>query len=74
MRIPKKGDRVFARGIRGTFIVSEVDVEGRRADLKLIGKAEHYERVILWRVLTYADQDDASQAAARVVREATEDQ
>ena len=72
MRTPKKGDRVFVRGIKGTFIVSEVDVEGGRADLKLIGNAEHYERAILWSVLSYADQEDASQAAARIAREATE--
>jgi len=72
-RIPKKGDRVAALGQEGAFVVSDVDSERWTAELKLIGPVEFTLKDIPWGVLTFLDELDESQNAARIVREATED-
>jgi hypothetical protein len=69
-RTPKKGDRVTAHGHNGTFIVIEVYPNGNNVDTQLL-KSSHVERVT-WNALTYLDELDESQNAARIVREATE--
>ena len=74
MCTPKKGDRVFSQGMNGTFIVSTVKTNPNTVDLKLVGAAEYFERDVPWGVLTYADREDTSQAAARIARESTRDE
>lgn len=71
-REPKVGDRVGALGQNGVFEVVGVRRRPDMATLKLIGRSD-YTTDVPWGVLTFLDQEDASQAAARVVREATKD-
>ena len=71
MRIPKKGDRVAVAGRKGAYVVYLVDGSLQVADLKQIGGDSHL-ATISWGSLTFLDGEDASQAAARIVREATE--
>lgn len=70
-RIPKIGDRVAALGRNGAFVVYSIDGDLRCVELKLIGK-ELRLSTIPWKELTFLDKEDASQDAARIVREATE--
>jgi hypothetical protein len=70
-RIPKKGDRVAALGHNGAFVVYSINISVRSAELKLIGHDLALSS-IPWGALTFLDEEDASQAAARIVREATE--
>jgi hypothetical protein len=71
-RKPKVGDRVSVTGVNGAYEVVALKREPDMATLKLLGKAD-YTIDVPWGVLTFLDQEDASQAAARVVREATKD-
>jgi hypothetical protein len=72
-RVPKIGDRVGANGRNGVFVVCEVNLKSKTADIRLLkGANSPVETGIPWSTLTFFDQEDASQAAARVVREATE--
>jgi hypothetical protein len=72
-RIPKVGDRVFSGADHGAFVVMEVNKENQTAKLRRIGRdgptLPHLQ--IEWSHLSFADTEDASQAAARVVKEAT---
>jgi hypothetical protein len=70
-RIPKKGDRVSAAGHEGAFIVYSVDGSIKVAELKQIGR-DFAISTVPWNTLRFLDEEDASQAAARIVREATE--
>jgi hypothetical protein len=70
-RVPKIGDRVTASGQNGAFVVYGIDSTLQCAELLLIGKELRLSS-IPWSSLTFLDQEDASQAAARIVREATE--
>jgi hypothetical protein len=72
-RLPNKGDRVAALGQHGTFVVSQVDSTIQTVELKMIGR-DFALSTIPWRALTFLDELDASQAAARIVRDATKDQ
>ena len=56
-RIPKIGDRVVALGHNGTFSVSGVQTDKLTVDLKLIGPADRYERVIPWDVLLFLNSE-----------------
>jgi hypothetical protein len=67
-RVPKKGDRVAARGHNGTFVVSAVDSTLRTAELKMIGH-DFALSLIPWRALTFVDELDTSQNTLRIVRE-----
>jgi hypothetical protein len=71
-RIPKVGDRVSATEQKGTYVVYEVDASIRAAELQEMGSDLRISSVP-WESLTFLDEEDASQAAARIVREATED-
>ena len=71
-RIPKKGDRVGARGRDGVFAIIEIRRIPEVVDLQLLNGGP-VEKGIPWTTLTYLDQEDGSQAAARIVREGTED-
>jgi hypothetical protein len=74
--IPKKGDRVVADRKSGTFIVLKVNMERAVADLQLFGKVAGKRYVT--RDIPFAhirplkDDEDFSQAAARIVRRATD--
>jgi hypothetical protein len=70
-RIPKIGDRVAALRQNGAFVVYCIDRDLRCVELKLIGQELRLSS-IPWKDLTFLDKGDASQAAARIVREATE--
>jgi predicted ATPase len=72
-RIPKIGDRVSAMGHDGAYLVYLIDEGLHSADLKKIGDDERL-ATIQWTSLIFLDKEDASQAAARIVKEATENQ
>jgi hypothetical protein len=71
--VPQPGDRVAALGQNGTFKVLKVYEQGHTADLKLIGANFQLDR-IPWGALSLLlnAREDVNQAAARIVREATE--
>jgi hypothetical protein len=73
-RTPQVGDRVFAGGHHGAFVVMEINNNNRTAKLQRIGPdGPTYPHLQLeWAKLSFTDEEDASQAAARIVREATE--
>jgi hypothetical protein len=70
--IPPKGDRVGMPNVKDVFVVVEVRENPRLVKLHLV-KGGTLIRDISWEMLTFLDQEDASHAAARIVREATED-
>jgi hypothetical protein len=72
VRFPQKGDRVEAIGREGVFVVVGVQENPNLADLRPL-KGGPVQKAIPWRTLTFLDEEDASQAAARIVREATKD-
>lgn len=67
----KDGDRVAALGQNGAFVVYCIDADLRCVELKLIGQELRLSS-IPGKNLTFLDKGDASQAAARIVREAIE--
>jgi hypothetical protein len=73
-RTPQIGDRVFASGHHGAFVVMEINKGSQTAQLRRIGRdgptLPHLQAE--WSNLSFSDEEDASQAAARIVREATE--
>ena len=72
---PRRGDEVLAQGQSGTFRVEEIDASERTVVLRLIGATEYPKVGIPWGGLTLVKRkgrEDFSQAAARIVREATE--
>ena len=73
-RVPKKGDRVIALGQKGAFIVIAVFEGIQKANLKLIGREDFVLKGIPWVVLSFLDQEPASQVATRIVREASGDE
>jgi hypothetical protein len=70
-RIPRKGDGVAVRGEDGTYAVYLVDKSLQSADLAKTGSDLRLAS-IPWDSLTFLDEEDDSQVAARIVREATE--
>jgi hypothetical protein len=71
VRFPQKGDRVGAVGRNGVFVVIAVHENPNVVDLRLL-KGGPTEKNIPWATLTFLDEEDANQAAARIVKEATE--
>jgi hypothetical protein len=71
-RVPKVGDRVDAIGHHGAFVVSEINAKRQTAKLTRFGNPGLILNVG-WHHIGFLDDQDASQAAARIVREATED-
>jgi hypothetical protein len=69
-RIPKQGDHVVALGHKGAFVISSVDGDLCTAELKPTGRGFALS-TIPWSTLAFLDEEDASQAAARIIREAT---
>ena len=69
-RIPKQGEHVVALGHEGAFVISSVDGDLCTAELKPTGRGLALS-TIPWRTLTFLEEEDASQGAARIVREAT---
>ena len=74
-RTPQVGDRVFASGHHGAFVVMGVNVENQTAQLRRIGRDGPTMPALQigWHDVSFPDAQDASQAAARIVKEATED-
>lgn len=71
-RIPKRGDRVGVNGRTGVFAVVEVRRIPKVLDLQSL-QGGPVENDIPWTAVTFMDPEDVSQAAARIVKEATED-
>jgi len=71
VRFPQKGDRVSTPKIKDVFVITEVRENPCVVNLRLL-KGTLVLRDIPWTMLTFLDQEDASQAAARIVKEATE--
>ena len=70
-RIPKKGDRVGVNGRTGVFAVVEVRRIPKVVDLQSL-KGGPVEKDIPWTALIFMDKEGAGQAAATIVKEATE--
>jgi len=70
-RVPKVGDRVDAIGHHGAFVVSKIDAKLQTAELKRLGR-QGLTLNVGWHHIGFLDEQDASQAAARLVREATD--
>ena len=70
-RFPQKGDRVGAIGRDGVFLVVKVHENPNMVDLRPL-KGGPSQKGIPWRTLTFLDEEETSQAAARIVREASE--
>jgi hypothetical protein len=72
-RTPKKGDRVTTTLHQGTFAIYSVDQDLRPVDLVQIGSDLRLASVP-WRSIKFLSYEgDFSQAAPRIVREATKD-
>jgi hypothetical protein len=65
-------DRVGTAGRHGVFAVVGIDKKRKTADLRSLGGTRPTDEGIPWSMLVYLDEGDANQAAARVVREATD--
>ncbi len=70
-RLPQKGDRVSTPKLKDVFVVVDVRENPNVVNLRLL-KGTLMLKDIPWRMLTFLDEEDASQAAARIVKEATE--
>jgi hypothetical protein len=70
-RVPRKGDRVCTPRIKDVFLVVDVSENPSVVNLRLL-KGTLMLRGIPWTMLIFLDQEDASQAAARIVKQATE--
>ena len=71
-RIPRKHDRVTALGHNGVLVIVDVDKKSKSVDLQFVTGDGPVIRGVPWTALRYMDEEDVNQAAARVVREATE--
>jgi hypothetical protein len=71
-RTPKQGNVVRAVGHNGVFAIIGIYKDTNTVDLQWL-KETHIEKGVPWTSLIFTDEEDASQAAARIVREATED-
>jgi hypothetical protein len=69
-RVPKKGDRVTAIGHEGVFAVYNVNHTLHSADLQQLGSDSRL-AAIPWESISFLDGQDTSEAAARIVKEAT---
>jgi hypothetical protein len=72
LRIPRKHDRVTAQGHHGVLAVVDVDKKSKTADLQFVTGDGPVLQGVPWTALHYMDEEDVNQAAARVVREATD--
>jgi hypothetical protein len=73
LRIPRKHDRVTVQGHNGVLAVVDVDKKSKTADLQFVTGDGPVVQGVPWTTLQYMDEEDVSQSAARIVREATED-
>jgi hypothetical protein len=71
-RIPKKHDRVTVLGHNGVLVVVSVDDKSKSADLQFVTGDGPVVEGVPWTALRYMDEEDANQAATRIVRETTE--
>jgi hypothetical protein len=73
VRKPKVGEVVGTFGRQGTFRVMAVHDHNHTVTLQLANGNGPSESGIPWTMLLRRNNEDASQAAVRIVREATED-
>jgi hypothetical protein len=71
VRVPRKHDRVTTLGHNGVFAVVDVDDKSKTAALQTVTGDGPVLQDVPWTTLQYMDEEDANQAAARVVSEAT---
>ena len=72
---PQVGDTVIAVGQNGSFRVIKIDESKHAADLELLGTSRSFNlKGVPWGALSPVKpkREDVNQAAARIVREATE--
>jgi hypothetical protein len=69
-RIPKNADLVTTRGETGTFVIYDVDGSLETVELKQMSGDLRLSSMP-WHALTFLDKEDASQAAASIVKKAT---
>ena len=55
-RKPHVGDGVSIPTHHDVFTVQQIDSENCTVDLKMIGPAEHWEKSVPWRLLSYLDE------------------
>jgi hypothetical protein len=71
---PKAGDTVLVKDHSGRFVITQVDTTAQTADVRAtsgdIAGDIAFVKAVPWAFLSYLD---ASQNAARIVREATDD-
>jgi len=72
IRVPRKHDRVTTLVHHGVFAVVAVDNESKTVALQTVTGDGPVLQGVPWTTLQYMDEEDVSQAAARIVREATE--
>jgi hypothetical protein len=73
--VPKSGDKVSVSGHIGQFIVHSVDNKRHTVDVRLIDPTEAVNVAgFPWKTLKLLSRkrEDVNQAAARIIREATE--
>jgi hypothetical protein len=71
-RAPKKGERVRVNGRNEVFAVVDVHRIPNIVDLQSL-KGGPVEKAIPWAALTFMDEENAGQSAARPPKEAAED-
>jgi hypothetical protein len=72
MKLPRIGQRVLVNGHNGLFVVIRIDESEGVADLELTTGTHFIEKNIPFNAIKEF-KEDVSQAAARIVREATKD-
>ena len=73
IRTPRLEDRVTIRTRpSNVFAVVKVRGESKTADLILLPRRDFVEKEVPWGSLVYIDEEDISQAAFRVAKEATD--
>jgi hypothetical protein len=73
IRVPREHDRVTTQGRNGVFAVVDVDNGSKTVALQTVTGDGPVLQSVPWTSLQYMDQEDVNQAAARIVRKATED-
>jgi hypothetical protein len=71
MKLPRIGQSVFADGHNGLFVVIRIDESQKVADLELTTGTHLIQKNIPFNAIR-EPKEDASQAAARIVRTVTE--
>jgi len=72
LRIPRKHDRVTTKEHHGVFTVVNVDDKSKVVALQTVTGDGPVLSGVPWTSLTYMGEEDANQAAVRIVRDSTD--